>query len=284
MRGLAVASFAKIDPLLAGASLSVPACLCQGGDSVSGHSKWAQIKRAKGANDVKRGQLFTKFGREISVSAREGGGDPDGNARLRMAIDRAREANMPMDTIQRAIQRGVGGGDGAALEEVVYEAYGSGGAALLIEATTDNRNRTVAEIRAALTRGGGSLGESGSVAWNFESRGIIYVQARPKDDPEELALKAIDAGADDFSVDGTEVEVLTDPAQVFDVRRALEADGAQISSVEVAMVPKTQLELPDDQTTAVLRLVERLEDLDDVTRVYTNIHLSDEVLAQASAG
>lgn len=251
---------------------------------MSGHSKWAQIKRAKGANDVKRGQLFTKLGREISVSAREGGADPDGNARLRMAMDRAREANMPMDTIQRAIQRGAGGGEGAMLEEVVYEAYGAGGAALLVEATTDNRNRTVAEIRAALTRGGGSLGESGSVAWNFESRGIIYLQAGPKDDPEELALKAIDAGADDFSVDGTEIEVLTDPAQVDDVRRALAATGAQISSVEVAMVPKTQLELPNDQTAAVLRLVDRLEDLDDVTRVYTNIHISDEVLAQASAG
>src|SRR5919109_4816483 len=176
--------------------------------AVSGHSKWAQIKRAKGANDQKRGQLFTKLGREISVAAREGGSNPDGNPRLRMAIDRAREANMPMDTIQRAIQRGVGAGEGAAIEEVVYEAYGAGGAALLIEATTDNRNRTVAEVRATLTRGGGSLGESGSVAWNFESRGVIVCQPRAKEDPEELALKAIDAGADDFSVDGTYVEVL----------------------------------------------------------------------------
>jgi YebC/PmpR family DNA-binding regulatory protein len=251
---------------------------------VSGHSKWAQIKRAKGANDVKRGQLFTKLGREISVSAREGGADPDGNPRLRMAIDRAREANMPMDTIQRAIQRGVGGGEGAALEEVVYEAYGAGGAALLIEATTDNRNRTVAEVRATLTRGGGSLGESGSVAWNFESRGIILAQPNDKTDPEELALKAIDARADDFSVDGRDVEVLTDPAQLDEVRRALEAAGAVVNHAEVAMVPKTQLELPNDQTTAVMRLVERLEELDDVTRVYTNVHISDEVLAQATAG
>jgi YebC/PmpR family DNA-binding regulatory protein len=251
---------------------------------VSGHSKWAQIKRAKGANDVKRGQLFTKLGREISVSVREGGADPAGNARLRMAMDHAREANMPMDTIHRAVQRGSGSGDGAALEEVVYEAYGAGGAALLIEATTDNRNRTVAEIRAALTRGGGSLGESGSVAWNFASHGVIYATPRKGEDPEELALKAIDAGADDFSVDGIEVEILTDPTQVDDVRRALEGAGAVISSAEVAMVPKTQLELPDDQTGAVMRLVERLEDLDDVTRVYTNVHISDEVLAQATAG
>jgi YebC/PmpR family DNA-binding regulatory protein len=251
---------------------------------VSGHSKWAQIKRAKGANDVKRGQLFTKLGREISVSAREGGADPDGNARLRMAIDRAREANMPMDTIQRAIQRGVGGGEGAALEEVVYEAYGAGGAALLIQATTDNRNRTVAEVRATLTRGGGSLGEAGSVAWNFESRGIILAHARNKTDPEELALTAIDAGADDFSVDGHEVEILTDPAQLDQVRRTLESRGADVTNAEVAMLPKTQIDLPNDQTTAVMRLVERLEDLDDVTRVYTNVHISDEVLAQATAG
>lgn len=250
---------------------------------MSGHSKWSQIKRAKGATDVKRGQLFTKLGRELSVSAREGGADPDNNARLRMAMDRAREANMPMDTIQRAVQRGVGSGEGIALEEVVYEAYGAGGAALLIEATTDNRNRTVAEVRAALTRGGGSLGESGSVAWNFESRGVILAQPRDKGDPDELALKAIDAGADDFSVDGRDVEILTEPAKVDDVRRELEAGGAVVTNAEVAMIPKTQVDLPVDQTTAVMRLVERLEDLDDVTRVYTNIHISDEVLAQAAA-
>lgn len=271
------------------AGRAVSACQCLRGCAkeaslqVSGHSKWAQIKRAKGANDVKRGQLFTKLGREVTIAAREGGGDPDGNARLRMAMDRAREANMPMETIQRAIQRGVGGGEGAALEEVTYEAYGAGGAALLIEATTDNRNRTVAEVRATLTRGGGSLGEAGSVAWNFESRGIILLQAKDKSDPEELALQAIDAGADDFSVDGQDVEVLTDPSQVDSVRRALESSGAVVSNAEVAMIPKTQIELPNDQTTAVMRLVERLEDLDDVTRVYTNVHISDEVLAQAAS-
>jgi YebC/PmpR family DNA-binding regulatory protein len=250
---------------------------------VSGHSKWAQIKRAKGANDQKRGQLFTKLGRELSVAAREGGANPDGNSRLRLAIDRAREANMPMDTIQRAILRGVGGGEGAALEEVVYEAHGAGGAALLIEATTDNRNRTVADIRATLARGGGSLGESGSVAWNFESRGILWAQPHESGDPEELALKAIDAGADDFTVSANEVEVLTEPAQLEDVRRALEGDGAVVTSAEVAMLPKSQIELPMDQTNAVMRLIERLEDLDDVTRVYTNIHISDEVLAQAAS-
>jgi len=249
--------------------------------AVSGHSKWAQIKRAKGANDVKRGQLFTKLGREISVAARAGGADPAGNSRLRLAIDRAREANMPMDTIQRAIQRGVGSGEGSQLEEVTYEGYAPGGAALLIEATTDNRNRTVAEVRAALTRGGGSLGEAGSVAWNFESRGIILAQGG-KHDPEELALKAIDAGADDFSVDGQDVELLTDPPQLESVRSALEQLGAAIANAEVAMIPKTQIDLPADQTGAVMRLVERLEDLDDVSRVYTNVRITDEALAQAA--
>ena len=185
---------------------------------MSGHSKWSQIKRAKGVNDVKRGQLFTKLGREISVSAREGGAAPDDNARLRMAMDRAREANMPMETIQRAISAGWAVLRARSCRKVVYEAYGAGGAAILIEATTDNRNRTVAELRAALTRGGGSLGESGSVAWNFESRGVIVAQPGGKGDPEELALKAIDAGADDFSVDGDEVEILTEPTQLEEVR------------------------------------------------------------------
>jgi YebC/PmpR family DNA-binding regulatory protein len=188
-----------------------------------------------------------------------------------------------MDTIQRAIQRGTGSGEGVQLEEVVYEGYGAGGAALLIEATTDNRNRTVAEVRATLTRGGGSLGESGSVAWNFESRGVLVCQASDKTDPEDLALQAVDAGAEDFSVEGEYVEVLTDPTSLDDVRQKLEATGAQVTSAEVAMIPKTQLELPVDQTTAVLRLVDKLEDLDDVSRVYTNVHISDEVLAQATA-
>jgi YebC/PmpR family DNA-binding regulatory protein len=249
---------------------------------VSGHSKWAQIKRAKGANDQKRGQLFTKLGREISVAARAGGPSPDGNARLRLAVDRAREANMPMDTIQRAIQRGVGSGEGSQLEEVTYEGYGPGGAALLITATTDNRNRTVAEVRAALTRGGGSLGEAGSVAWNFESRGVLLVHPPRGQDAEEFALTAIDAGADDFNVDNDDLEVLTDPTQLDEVRRALEAAEATVSSAEVAMIPKTQLDLPPDQASQVVRLVERLDDLDDVARVYSNVRLSDEVLAQVS--
>ena len=246
---------------------------------MSGHSKWSQIKRQKGAADAKRGQLFTKLGREITVAARAGGADPEGNPRLRLAVQRARESNMPMDVIKRAIDRGAGGGDAAALEEVVYEGYGPGGTAILVEAMTDNRNRTVAEIRNAFTRGGGSLGESGCVAWNFENRGVIAVEPNGAD-PEEVALQAIDAGAEDFQVaDGT-VEVYTDPTSVDVVRQALEGQGMKVASAETAMVPKTTLELDAKDAVTVLKLMERLEDLDDVQRVYSNLDVSEEALKQ----
>jgi YebC/PmpR family DNA-binding regulatory protein len=246
---------------------------------VSGHSKWSQIKRQKGAADAKRGQLFTKLGREITVAAREGGPDVEGNPRLRLAVQRAREANMPMDTIDRAIKRGGGEGDAAALQEIVYEGYGPGGAAIMIEAMTDNRNRTVADIRNAFTRGGGSLGESGCVAWLFENRGVISLEANGED-PEEVALKAIDAGADDFRVEDSSVEVYTQPGQVDAVRSALEQQSVKVASAETAMVPTTVLELEPKDTVAVLKLMERLEDLDDVQRVYTNLEFSDEALTE----
>ena len=246
---------------------------------MSGHSKWSQIKRQKGAADAKRGQLFTKLGREITVAARTGGADPEGNPRLRLAVQRARESNMPMDVIKRAIDRGAGGGDATALEEVVYEGYGPGGTAILVEAMTDNRNRTVAEIRNAFTRGGGSLGESGCVAWNFENRGVIAVEPNGGD-PEEVALQAIDAGAEDFQVaDGT-VEVYTEPASIEEVRQALESQGVKVASAETAMVPKTTLELDAKDAVTVLKLMERLEDLDDVQRVYSNLDVSEEALEQ----
>jgi YebC/PmpR family DNA-binding regulatory protein len=247
---------------------------------VSGHSKWSQIKRAKGAADAKRGQLFTKLGREITIAARDGGGpDPEANARLRLAVQRAREANMPMETIERAIKRGAGGGDAAALEEIVYEGYGPNGAAILIEAMTDNRNRTVAEIRNVFTRGGGSLGESGCVAWLFDSRGIISIQPNGVD-PEEVTLKAIDAGADDFRVEEDGIEIYTEPAQIDAVREALEREKVAVASAETAMIPKTTLELEAKDTLTVLKLMERLEELDDVQRVYSNLELSEEALKQ----
>jgi YebC/PmpR family DNA-binding regulatory protein len=246
---------------------------------MSGHSKWSQIKRQKGVADAKRGQLFTKLGREIMVAAREGGPDPDANARLRLAVQRAREANMALDTIERAIKRGSGGGEGTALDEINYEGYGPGGAAIMIEALTDNRNRSVADIRNVFTRGGGSLGEAGCVAWLFDARGVITVDADGHD-PEELALKAIDAGADDVRVDGSAVEIYTAPSDLDSVRQALEKEQVSISSSETAMIPKTTLEADPKDALAVLKLMERLEDLDDVQRVYTNVEFSDDVLAQ----
>lgn len=249
---------------------------------MSGHSKWSQIKRQKGVADARRGQLFTKLTREITVSSREGGPDPDSNPRLRLAIQKAREASMPMDTIERAVKRGSGGGEGAALDEITYEGYGPAGAAILVEAMTDNRNRAVAEIRNAFTRGGGNLGESGCVAWLFEPRGIISVDVDGAD-PDEIALQAIDAGAEDVRVEVGTVEVYTAPADLDAVRSALEAASLKVGSAEAAMIPKSTLEAEAKDALAVLKLLERLEDLDDVQRVYTNVDFSDEVLAQFSA-
>lgn len=248
---------------------------------MSGHSKWAQIKRQKGANDTKRGALFTKLGREITVAARDGGGDPNANFRLRLAIQRARENNMPMENIERAIKRGTGGGEGAALEEIVYEGYGAGGAAIMVEAMTDNRNRAAAEVRAAFTRHGGTLGESGCVSWLFDSKGVISIDAGGKD-PDELALMAIDAGAEDVKVEDGSIEVYTEPADLETVRQALESRKIDITNSEVAMIPKTTLELDPKTTMTVMKLMERLEELDDVQRVYSNIEVSEAALAEYS--
>ncbi len=248
---------------------------------MSGHSKWAQIKRQKGVNDNKRGQIFTKLGREITVAARDGGGDPNANFRLRLAIQHARENNMPMDNIERAIKRGTGGGEGAALEEITYEGYGVGGAAILVEAMTDNRNRAAADIRSVFTRHGGSLGETGCVSWLFDSRGVISIDVG-KQDPDELSLLAIDAGADDVRVDGDTLEVYTAPGDLDTVRQALEAAKLTITNAEVSMIPKTTVELDPKGTVTVLKMVEKLEDLDDVQAVYSNIEVSDEALAELS--
>ncbi len=246
---------------------------------MSGHSKWAQIKRAKGAADAKRGQVFTKLGREIAVAAREAGPNPDMNPRLRLAVDRARAANMPLDTIDRAIKRAVGAGEGASLEQVIYEGYGPGGAAILVEALTDNRNRAVAEVRNAFTRGGGSLGEAGCVAWLFDQRGLLTVDADGKD-PEELELLAIEAGADDIRTDGDLVEVYTVPTDLESVRTALVGGGATVSAAEMALVPKTSIELSPKDAASTMRLMERLEDLDDVQKVSTNLEISEAALAE----
>ncbi|MGI5836491.1 MAG: YebC/PmpR family DNA-binding transcriptional regulator [Chloroflexota bacterium] len=248
---------------------------------MAGHSKWAQIKRQKGANDIKRGQLFTKLGREITVAARDGGGDPNANFRLRLAVQRARENNMPMDTIERAIKRGTGGGEGSALEEITYEGYGVGGAAIMVEALTDNRNRAAADIRSVFTRHGGSLGETGCVSWLFDNRGVISIDVGGQD-PDELALAAIDAGAEDVKVEDDSLEIYTEPGDLEKVKQTLEANKVAIESAEVSMVPKTTVKLDSKATITVLKMIERLEELDDVQEVYSNIEVSDEALAEYS--
>jgi YebC/PmpR family DNA-binding regulatory protein len=250
---------------------------------MSGHSKWHQIRRQKGVNDARRGQLFTRLGREIIVAVREGGGgDPDANFRLRMAVQRAREANMPMDNIQRSIQRAVGGGEGSQLQELTYEGYAPGGAAILVQVLTDNRNRTAAEVRNCFSRNGGNLGENGSVDWIFEQKGVIEVPLEGKD-PDELTLEAADAGAEDVDPVAPDDEVLTvytDPSQLDAVRTAFEKKKIPVTKAELNLIPKTKVELGEKEATQAMRLIDRLEELDDVQSVYTNAEIPDAIAAQ----
>jgi YebC/PmpR family DNA-binding regulatory protein len=245
---------------------------------MSGHSKWSSIKRQKGVADAQRGQLFTKLSKEIIMAAKQGGPDPNANFRLRLAVQKARDNNMPADNIERAIKRASGGGEGVEMAEITYEGYGPSGIAVLVEVATDNRNRIVAEVRNVFTRAGGSLGESGSVAWNFDSRGVISVVADGKD-PDEVALYAIDAGADDVQVGGDTIEVYTAPADLEKVKKALEDHQVTVESAEAARVPKTTVALDEKSAIQMLRLVEKLEALDDVQKVYFNAEFSDDVLA-----
>ncbi|HLG61788.1 MAG TPA: YebC/PmpR family DNA-binding transcriptional regulator [Ktedonosporobacter sp.] len=250
---------------------------------MSGHSKWAQIRRAKGVNDARRGQLFTRLGREIVVAVREGGsGDPNANFRLRMAVQRARDANMPMDNIERTIKRAMGGGEGNNLEEITYEGYGPGGTALLVQTLTENRNRTVAEVRNAFNRNGGNMGENGCVDWLFEAKGIIEVELNGKD-PDELSLEAIDMGADDVETplpDDETLTIYTDPSDVEKIRQELEAKKYKVLKSETSMIPKTKVELRDEKTAhQLMRLIDKLEDLDDVQNVHSNADISDEIAA-----
>jgi YebC/PmpR family DNA-binding regulatory protein len=245
---------------------------------MSGHSKWSQIKRQKGVNDVKRGAVFTKMGREISVAARAGGGDPDGNFRLRLAIERARAINMPLDTIKRAIEKATGGGEGEQFEEITYEGYGPGGVAILIETATDNKNRTAADVRSILTKAGGQLAGSGSVAWQFEQRGVITLT--PGGDADELTLIAIDAGAEDVDSTGDQIEVLTKPNELEAVRRSLEAAGVKIESAELSMSAQNMIELELGKARQALRLIELLEDQDDVQRVTSNFEIPEALMAE----
>ena len=244
---------------------------------MSGHSKWHSIRRSKGVTDQKRGVLFTKLAREISIAAREGMPDVDMNFRLRLAVERARAANMPSDNIQRAIDRAAGKGNEAAIEELFYEGYASGGVAVIVHAATDNRNRTAAEVRAVFNKYGGALGETGSVGWMFENKGLIMLEmpAGKVFDPEEVMMQVIDAGADDVQIEERDVEVYTDPAELNNVRLALTKTGLPITTAERTMKPKTTLAPEEKEALSALRLIEKLEDLDDVQKVYTNLEVSD---------
>jgi YebC/PmpR family DNA-binding regulatory protein len=249
---------------------------------MSGHSKWSTIKRQKGANDAKRGALFTKVAREISVAARQGGGDPDANYRLRLAVEKARSVNMPADNIKRTIEKATGSGDGEQYEEIVYEGYGPGGVAVLVETQTDNRNRTAAEVRSIFTKTGGQLAGTGAVAWQFEPRGLISV---PKGnvDGDEVALLAIDAGAEDVDTDTDEqIDIYTSPGDLQSVRHALETAGVPVDSAESTMVAKNTVALDSEHARKALRLVELLEDLDDVQRVTANFDIPEDVFAEVA--
>lgn len=249
---------------------------------MGGHSHWSTIKRQKGASDAKRGQLFTKLSREVTIAAREGGGDANMNPRLRLAIDKARESNMPADTIKRAVERGTGGGDAAALVEATFEGYGPAGVAIIVQVVTDNRNRAVSGLRTTLTRGGGSLSEAGSVAWQFDSVGYIALEVGDGD-AEEVALAAIDAGALDVRTEDNRVEVYTAPTELDKVRRALEEAGLPVAAAELSMLPKNTVALDEKSAAQVLRLLDSLEDLEDVQKVFSNADFPDSVLMEYAA-
>jgi YebC/PmpR family DNA-binding regulatory protein len=248
---------------------------------MSGHSKWASIKHKKKAVDAKRGQLFTKLTRAIQVAAREGGGDPAGNAALANAVQKAKDARMPKDNIERAIAKGTGADGGAeAIESVVYEGYGPGGVAILVEALTDNRNRTGSEVRHAFTSHGGSLGEPGSVSWTFEKKGELVADAGRYSEDDLLA--AIDAGAEDVLLDGDVWEVVTSPPALADVRQALEQAGVELDSAELVMRPTTRTPVDEGQVGTLMRLLEALEDHDDVQAVHANFDIDAELMEQAA--
>ena len=249
---------------------------------MAGHSKWAQIKRKKAANDAKRGQMFTRLIREITVAARQGGGDPNFNPRLRLAIDAAKAANMPAENIERAIKRGTGELEGTQYEEVTYEGYGPGGVALYIEALTDNPNRTVAELRHILNKHGGSLGQNGSVAWQFDRKGLIYIDAARYDEDATLAA-ALEAGAEDLRREDGSYVVTTDVASFHAVQQALRQQGIAFEHAELAMVPKATVHVEGIEAQRLLKLLEVLEDADDVQKVYTNMDVDEAALAEATS-
>ena len=247
---------------------------------MAGHSKWSKIKRKKAVDDRKRGQMFTKLIRELTVAAREGGGDPDFNPRLRLAVDTAKAGNMPQENIDRAIKRGTGELEGVTYEEVVYEGYGPGGVALYIETLTDNQKRTVAEVRHLLDKNGGNLGTAGSVAWQFDRRGLIYVDAAEADE-DDVFEAAVEAGADDVTSAQGEYLVTTDAGSLHEVRRALVDAGIAVASAQLAMVAKNEVGVAGRAGERLLKLLELLDDHDDVQQVHSNADIDESVLARA---
>jgi YebC/PmpR family DNA-binding regulatory protein len=248
---------------------------------LSGHSKWSTIKRKKGATDAKRGQIFTKFAKEIAIAAREGP-DPEMNYKLRLVIDKAKAANMPKDNIERAVRRGAGLEKGDDLEEISYEGYGPHGVALIIQVVTDNRNRAVADIRRWFNKLGGSLGEAGCVAWQFESKGYLTLEPDGLD-PDEVFEVAVEWGADDVVFGDDLIEVFTMPDDFRIVREALEGRGIKLESAEITLVPKTTVALEEKQALQNMNLISYLEDLDDVQQVYSNLDITDELMARFEA-
>ena len=247
---------------------------------MSGHSKWSTIKHAKAVTDALRGKMFTKLSKEIIVAARAGGGDTESNFKLRMAVQHAKDANMPSDTIERAIQRGTGQlTEGAQLTEMRYEGYGPGGTAILLEALTDNRNRTASDVRSTFSKGGGSLAEVGSVAWQFEQKALFIVKC-DSSISEDIAMVAIDAGAVDFDIDDSLMEIYSPVEQFDSVRKALNSHDTEIASSAVSMIPVNTVELDLKNAKPTLRLLEKLEDLDDVQRVYSNGNFPQEAIDQ----
>jgi YebC/PmpR family DNA-binding regulatory protein len=248
---------------------------------MSGHSKWSSIKHKKAATDAKKGQQFTKMAREITIAAREGGGNPDGNYRLRLAMEKARDVNMPHENIQRSIKRGTGELGGAVMEELRFEGYGPHGVAIMVDTVTDNRNRTSGDIRNLFSRAGGNLGATGSVAWMFTRQGQIVVDANGRD-PDEVGLEAIDMGANDARVDNKTVEVVTDPAKLETVQQGLKKKGYKIDSAEVTMNASQLVSLNDATAPSVLKLLDTLEEHDDVQSVYSNIDVPADVMERIS--
>ena len=249
---------------------------------MSGHSKWKTIQHKKAATDAKRGKMFTRLAREIAIAAREGGGDPDVNFNLRLAVDKAKASNMPKDNIERAIKRGTGELKGEELAEVIYEGYAPNGVALLVQVLTDNRNRTISDVRRILTRQGGTMAEAGAVAWQFERKGYIAI-APNGIDQDTLFEIAVEAGADDVVFSDDLVEVFATVSSFQAVRQALADAGIAFETVELSMIPKTPMQLGEKETLQVMGVIEDLEDLDDVQQVYSNLDISDEILAKYEA-